>query len=356
QGRKLAKELGSPGVRIEWTVNLFDFSVYDPPILQIHNNAVWANALFAEASMQGRTLDDGAVRFVRDLLAFLVDRLLHQADATGSGTIIGIDESTRDPKPNDTWSTAVCLKAFEDYQAYCREHGRDPEIPDLDRAREHLRGLLASNTDGNGVLQSFTGGRVPHWGSLVFDLFPDDPAAGPTLAKMSGNHSAAHDLFNFHGLNRYAERAFPWANNWAARCLARMRRPEALHYWLNNTRSTNHFGGVPERVWYHGENYINWCMTGHASQIWAMNGMLADFRDGILTVLGGIDPAVWKTLSFAGIQAGDGLGVSMVLEDGRILELEVTSASARTILIQAPHFGVAGSFSLQSGINRISVD
>lgn len=352
-GEKLAESLGSPGIRIEWTVNLFDFSVYDPPILQIHNNAVWAHALFEEARSQGRPICKEAAHFVRGLLAFLVDRLLHHAEETGSGAIIGMDESTRDPKPNDTWSAAICLKALEEYDAYCQERGLDPEIAELDRARTALRDILTSNTDADSVLQSFTGGRVPHWGSLVFDLFPDHLTAGPTLAKMTENYNAPHDLFNFHGLNRYAERAFPWANNWVARCLGRMRRPEALHYWLNNTRSTNHFGGVPERVWYHGENYINWCMTGHASQVWAMNGMLADFRDGVLTVLGGVDPAIWNSLAFSGIQAGDGLDVSLILEHGKIVELTVSSRSPRTLIIQAPHFDFNGSFHLQTGINPI---
>lgn len=69
QGRTLAKKLGSPGVRLEWTVNLFDFSNYDPPTLQVHNNAVWAWALLLEASFLSRPLERRELEFVRGLIS-----------------------------------------------------------------------------------------------------------------------------------------------------------------------------------------------------------------------------------------------------------------------------------------------
>lgn len=355
EGRKRAASLGSPGIRIEWTVNLFDFSSYDPPCRQIHNNAVWAHCFFVLADSHGKPLDTPTLTYVRDLLVFLVDQLLPgQGEAA---PLIGIDESYSDPKPNDTWSIAVTLKALEDYETYCRSHDLSPQIPRLTDAMTHLRELLAGNTDADGILQSFTGGKIPHWGSLVFDLFPDSAAALPTLEKMSRNYCPDFHLFNFHGLNRYAERAFPWANNWVARSLGRMARPEALHYWLNNTRSTNLFGGVPERVFYHGENYIEWCMTGHASQVWALNAMLANFRDGTLTLLGGIDPALWSSLSFENLHVGGGLAVSLVLEDGtlRVLRIHNLSRDNHPLVLAAPHHGYHETALLAPGWNEVLV-
>lgn len=353
EGRQRAASFGSPGIRIEWTVNLFDFSSYDPPCRQIHNNAVWAHCFFVLADHRGKPLDTPTLAFVRDLLVFQVDQLL-----PGDGKVaplIGIDESYSDPKPNDTWSIAVTLRALEDYDAYCRRHDLSPQIPRLSEAMDHLRELLAQNTDADGVLQSFSGGKIPHWGSLVFDLFPDSKAALPTLAKMSQHYCPEFHLFNFHGLNRYAERAFPWANNWVARSLGRMARSEALHYWLNNTRSTNGFGGVPERVFYHGENYIDWCMTGHAAQVWAMNAMLADCRTDTLTLLGGIDPALWSTLSFENLHAGGGLAVSLVLENNILHTLRIKNLSdrSRSLTVVAPHHQFCEDILLAPGENEI---
>lgn len=351
-GRDLARAMGSEGIRLEWTVNLFDFSKYDPPTFQIHNNAVWAHCAFLEEIYQARELDERMVGFVRGLLAFLVDRLALRGD-TAPEPIIGVDESYCDPKPNDTWSLAACLAALDDYQQFCKRRGIVDDLPGLAEARERLDALLAGNVDAAGVLQSFTGGALPHWGSLVFDLFPDLESALPTLGLMTQNYSAECDLFNFHGLNRYAERAFPWANNWVARCLARMRRPEALHYWLNNTRATNTFGGVPERVYYHGENYINWCMTGHAAQVWAMNAMLADFRDGRLTLLGGIDPALWQNLAYEDLRVEGGLAVSLTLQEGAVTSLRIHSTATvpQEVSIHTPGFGSPQSRRIEPGEN-----
>lgn len=355
-GRALAERMNSQGIRIEWTVNLFDFSTYDPPLLQIHNNAVWAWAFLLEYRYTGNIPDQKTLGFVRELLLFLVDRLV-QRDACGpEEPIVGIDESYRDPKPNDTWSIAVCLKALTEYSSLCAESGMDPDIADSEAACDRLRLLLAGNADAEGILQSFSGGKLPHWGSLVFDLYPDAPEAAPTLAKMSRNYYPEFDLFNFHGLTRYAERAFPWSNNWAARCLARIRRPEALHYWLNNTRSTNIFGGVPERVYYHGENYINWCMTAHAAQVWAMNAMLVDFRDGVLTLLGGIDTKIWRDLEFENIRTERGLSVSLRMESGKISCLSIASSSRnpRTLTLSIPAISLEKEIFLAEGTSSLT--
>jgi hypothetical protein len=355
-GRALAEKLGSSGIRIEWTVNLFDFSKYDPPMLQVHNNAVWARAFMLNSAYSGEPMEASSLGFIRELLLFLIDRLVEKGSDPAEAPIIGIDESHSDPKPNDTWTVAVCLRALEEFQEICQNRGIDTDIPKIEEAQARLRSLLLKNTDDRNVLQSFTGGAVPNWGSLVFDLYPDAPQALPTLAKMSENYCEEFDLFNFHGQNRYAERAFPWSNNWVARCLARMQRREALQFWLHNTRSTNIFGGVPERVYYHGENYINWCMTCHAAQVWAMNAMLADFQDGTLTLLGGIDPTIWTDIAFEGIRTAGGLSISLRMENCKITKLVIESSGSEPISVQinAPHLGAKNTFILSPGRNQIT--
>ena len=67
------------------------------------------------------------------------------------------------------------------------------------------------NVDKCGVLQSFQGGRVPHFGSFIFDMFPEHPALIPTIEKMMENYDPEIDAYNFHGVSRYAEKAFPWS-------------------------------------------------------------------------------------------------------------------------------------------------
>ena len=352
-GLSLAQKLGGEGIRLEWTVNLFDFTTYEPPCLQIHNNAVWARCFFLYANHRGEPPGPEELEFAKNLLVFVADRL--QRDFENGSPLIGIDESHADPKENDTWSIAVTLCALEDYEDCCRRWNLPLDFANLPAIRGRLQALLEANTDSAGVLQSFTGGAIPHWGSLVFDLYPDSPAALPTLALMSRNHDMETNRFNFHGLNRYAERAFPWANNWVARCLGRMANPHAHHYWLNNTDSINSFGGVPERVFYNGENYIDWCMTGHASQLWAMNAMLADHRGGVLTLLGGIDLELWPSLAFEGIHAGGGVAVSLKLQTGTLEMLEIQNLGTGDLdwMLRVPQLGLEYPIHLAPGFNRI---
>lgn len=353
EGRALAAEHRSPGVRIEWTTGLREMNRYPEPNLQIHNNAVWAYGIMQQASFTGVEIPTERVAFAEELLSFVLDRVV--SGRHGQAGFTGVDESENDPKPNDTWTLAITLKALESYEAYCTRAGLEKKIPDWGGAVEKLQKMLQDNTDSRGVLQSFHAGSLPHWGSLVFDLYPRAEQALPTLAAMSLNHDKTGDWFNFHGVNRYAERAFPWATNWAARCLGRMNRREALHYWLNNTRATNMFGGIPERIYYHNELYINWFMTGHASLLWAMNGMLAHYEDGVLSLLGGIDFDIWNTISFEGLHTENGLSVSLDVVDGKLASLYVHSleTSESAIRVVSKVLGMDRSVSLKPGTNKL---
>lgn len=353
EGKALAAKHGSPGVRIEWTTGLKEMNRYSEPNLQVHNNAVWAYGVLLQSSYTGADVTPERLSFVEGLLIFVLDRIL--SGKHGKAGFTGVDESENDPKPNDTWTLAITLKALETYIAYADQRGLEKKIPELDASVKKLQELLQGNTDSEQVMQSFKDGRLPHWGSLIFDLYPHAEQALPTLAAMTRNHDKVGDWFNFHGVNRYAERCFPWAGYWSSRCLARMGHREALHYWLNTTRATNMFGGVPERVYYHGELYINWFLTGHASMVWAMNGMLAHYDGGTLHLLEGIDPALWGTLSYDGLVTENGFKVSVNVVDGVInrLEIEASHAAPLDITIRSTTFGLNESLSLKPGRTRV---
>lgn len=353
EGRRLAAQHNSPGIRIEWTSGIYEMNRYSSPNLQIHNNAVWAYGILQQSLYTGKAVPPRRLAFVEGLLIFVLDRVL--SGKHGPQAFTGVDESENDPKPNDTWTLAITLKALETYVAYCEKRGMERRIENWEDSQNRLRELLQQNRDENGVLQSFKGGHLPHWGSLIFDLYPAMEEAWPTIAAMSRNYDPEQDWFNFHGVNRYAEKSFPWANNWAARCLGRMNRPEALHYWLNNTRATNMFGGFPERVYYHGERYINWFMSGNASCVWAMNGMLVHFEEGVLYLLGGIDLKVWDTLSFDGLCTENGLRVSLEMAGGKLTQLDIHARedSQRDIRVVSRSLGMDLTVALKPGDNKL---
>lgn len=341
EGRKLAAELGNGGARIEWTANLNSFTRYDPPSRQFHNNAVWARGFCLLGEYAGKTPSSEDVVVIEDLLRFLIEEYERHGSARGhDSAFIGIDESIDDPKPYDTWTFALLLKALQDYFGLCVRLGREPAF---DRnLLPRIEGILSANVDDDGVLQSFRGGRLPHWGSLVFDLFPEHPAALPTIARMAENYDPEQDLFNFHGLNRYAEKTFPWATHTMVRCLAKIGRPEAMAYFLHNLNPVNYFGGYSERIYYHGEHYIEWFSTAHAALVLAMNTMLATEVRGRLQLLGGIDCRRWEDLSFDGVHAGAGWVVALELKKGAVVRCEVTNLQDqdRELVIEVPPLGL----------------
>lgn len=354
EGKILAAQLGSEGARVEWTANLDSFTKYSPPSRQFHNNAVWARSFSLISSYLGQEVPPEEVAVIEDLLRFLIGEYEQHGSARGQEfAFVGIDESTDDPKPYDTWTLAILLKALEDYRELCRKQGREPVFPASLLAR--LQDLLDANVDADGVLQSFRGGRLPHWGSLIFDLFPAHEAAMPTIRRMAENYDPEQDLFNFHGLNRYAEKTFPWATHMVARCLARIGRPEAMAYFLHNLNPVNYFGGYPERLYYHGEHYIEWFSTAHAALVLALNTMLATPSDRSLQLLGGIDLAIWPSLSFEGLHVGDGWVVSLEMRDGIVQKCTVTNLcpEPRELAITLPQKELCWSLTAQPGSNVV---
>lgn len=358
EGRELAAELGNGGARIEWTKNLESFTQYDPPSRQFHNNAVWARS-FCLLNEYLAEEDSSHLGPVAEYLQFMLDEFSKHGTATSADlAFVGIDESMSAPKLYDTWTCAVLLKALEAYRSSCQLHEAASELPGAVQMIKILREVLDGNVDEHGVLQSFRGGRLPHWGSLIFDMYPDHPSAAATIGAMSRNYDEERDMFNFHGLNRYAERAFPWASYSVARCLAKMGRAEAQQYFLHATNHVNYFGGIPERIFYHGENYIEWFSTGHAALVLGMNTMLATTVEGRLHLLGGIDTRAWHTLCYEGLHAGEGWVVSLSLKEGEVEQCVVENLHKenRRVVVTIPPLGLYALVEAEPGVNNIDLN
>jgi hypothetical protein len=357
--RKLARRLSARGARLEWTVGIKKFMDGDPiglePQGETYSNSVWAHAIY---SYFQNTQD---TRFLEEHFHVLEEYMLFQVDYTlvdrGDHFIVrraeGIDETV--PRVNDTYSCAIILRALTDYREAARILKRQPAIARLDEIISKLRVGLNRNVDAGGVLQSFEGGRLPHWGSLIFDLFPDHPALRPTLTKMMENYDPELKLYNLQSVIHHSlEKAFPWANYWAVRCFARGGDPRATMLLQSTVQSVNYFGGMPERVWYHGELFKNWFMTAHSAMIWAVNGMLTNANGSTLHILSGGAQRAWADVKFEGIHAGEGLVVSAEVRAGQLTSLDVVNLSSHTRDVECLFGETAGrwKFSLQPGKTR----
>lgn len=323
-----ARKYKARGAHLQWTVEREKFTHYPFQVTQVHNNAMWANTILrfwrytGDVAFLRRNID-----IVEEFLLFLHDFILEdRGDHCIVGKCEGVDESVSNEKTNDTWTCAIFLKALMEYREAARFLKRKPFLPDLDTIITKLQRGLERNVDRRGVMQSFAGGRLPHWGSLIFDLFPEHPAHVPTLREMMKNHDPQMKLYNFHGVTRYAEKSFPWADFWAARCFSRIGHPLGHKLLKNARKCANFFGGLPERVWYHGEYYNHNTITCSAALVWAVNGLLANVTGNTLRVLGSAGHA-WRDVKFEGIYAGDGWVVSGIVRRGKLSKLTVKNLS-----------------------------
>lgn len=133
------------------------------------------------------------------------------------GKCKGVDESVSNEKTNDTWACAVFLKGLMECRDAAQSRKRKPFLANLGTIITKVQRGLDRNVDERGVMQSFAGGRLRHWGSLIFDLFPEHFAHVPSLREMMKNDDPRMKRYNFHGVSRYAEKGFPWATFWDAR-------------------------------------------------------------------------------------------------------------------------------------------
>jgi len=331
EGRKLAQQHGRKGIRLEWTVEENRFTKYNFLTEQIHNNAMWAYQIFL---FYRYTKDNEFLKkmfhFAEQLLLFIADGFLFDM---GSHIIVtkceGVDESTVIEKINDTWTCAITLRALMEYKTAAEAIGEKPLIQNIDELIKKITAGLNMNVDGNNVMQSFMGGKLPHWGSLIFDLFPNHPSLRPTIKRMMENYDVNLDMYNFHGVTRYAEKMFPWANWWVIRILARSGDGLCMKILENASKYTNYHGAIPERFFYHSEPFNNWFLTAHSAMVWAINGICANITGDTLRVLVCCGKK-WKDVSFKNIFAGDGFIVSAEMKKGKIKKLSIENLSGKT--------------------------
>lgn len=358
EGREAARRFDAKGMRLEWTVEREKFTRYPRPNSQVHNNAWWAHMIYSYYEATG---DQEFLRrnleIMGELLLFLTDRFVEdRGDHAIISQCLGVDESFSNPKTNDTWTAAITLKALTEYREATQLLRVESLIEDLSSIIARLQVGLDQNVDADGVMQSFLGGKLPHWGSLIFDLFPDHPSRRATLHRMMENYDPEMNLHNFHGVTRYAEKAFPWADYWAARCFARGGDCDT-HYLLDCVAGcVNYFGGIPERVFYHGELFNNWFLSAHASLVWAVNGMLANAHKGVLRILCGSQER-WKDVCFEGIFAGEGLVVSARMSNEQVTSLRIENLlpDLREIQCVIGDRGESMTLSLIPGHNDLDV-
>ncbi|MCM8814530.1 MAG: hypothetical protein NC931_00890 [Candidatus Omnitrophica bacterium] len=355
EGKKLAQAHNSKGIRLEWTAEEIRFTDYGFLTKQIHNNAMWAHQIFQFYHYTGEiALLKKLFPFAQDLLFFIVSGFLQDR----KNYIIvkrceGVDESTVIEKINDTWTSAITLKALMEYRDAAKIPGIKSEIKNIERIIKKIEAGLNMNVDENGIMQSFKGGKLPHWGSLIFDLFPLHPCLKPTIKKMMENYDKDMDTYNFHGVTRYAEKMFPWANWHVARILSRIGDSHCMEIIDNAARYTNYFGGIPERIFYHGEFFNHWFLTAHAAMVWAINGICANLTGDDLRILVS-SCHKWKDVSFENICAGGGLVVSADMKKGKIQNLVIDNLLKKNIKINC----IAGTekpfqVSLNPGKNKI---
>jgi len=327
EARRLAGKMETAGARFAWTTSREHFEIGAERVIQFHNNAVIA--------LQSLQVYDftGDVEFLREsfdliegALLFLTEKLVKVENGEGRlRACAGLDESTSDLKGTDTWTAATYAKALQLYLKSCGELGRAPFHEGLAETAGMMRNALERNVDGAGVMQSFEGGMSPHWGSLIFHLFPDHPSRFATLQALS-HYDAELDSFNSHGVCGYRGRIFTWTEFWISRLLAADEKPEGWDRLRKCAKFTDGFGSFPERVFYHGELLKQPFLSSHASYVWAVNSLLMNRRGERLAVLTNL-PAEWTDVSFENLTTPDGLQVSATLEEKRVSRLAIKNLS-----------------------------
>jgi len=342
EARKLARKMVAKGARFAWTTNRSHFELGAERVIQFHNNAV-----IALQSLQVYDFN-GDVEFLRKTinliewaLLFLTEKLVQVEN--GQATLracAGLDESTSDLKGTDTWTAATYAKALELYLIACKKLNRPPFQEGLAEISEMMRNALSRNVDREGVLQSFEGGMRPHWGSLIFHLFPEHPSRFATLQALS-EYDAELDSFNSHGVCGYRGRIFTWTEFWISRLLANDEKPEGWERLRKCAKFTDGFGSFPERVFYHGELLKQPFMSSHAAYVWAMNSLLINRQGDRLAVLTNL-PDEWEDVSFENLTTPDGLQVSATMEKKRIVRLVVKNLSQQERVVDLAHPGQTG--------------
>ena len=350
EAQRLAEKMDGVGARYGWTTSREHFELNPERVVQFHNNAVIALQCLQVHRFSGdkKWLKD-SIAAIEQALMFLTERLVKIENGAASlRACAGLDESTSDLKGTDTWTAATYAKSLQEYLEACREVERPPFQEGLEEVAAMVLKALEDNVDAQGVLQSFAGGRTPHWGSLIYHLFPNHPSQDQTLAAMS-QYDAELDSYNSHGVAGYRDRIFTWTEFWIAKLLAAAERPEGWERLRQCAKFTDGFGSFPERVFYGGELLKLPFLTAHAAYIWAINSLLVNRQGDRLAILTNL-PAHWTTVSVQNLTTPDGLKVSAILQENKVIRVEIVNLhqEARHIDLVLPH-GPSQSMSLNAG-------
>lgn len=355
--RKLARKMGCPGARMAWRTGRTIFEAYAEKDVQFHNNSVAAYCLYLHYCVTGdRELLEEAFPLMDDLVTFMVETRVEDA---GTHAIMrdcmGPDESKLDLKRNDSWTCAITICAIEGLLQSALELGKSPSVADLKGVAEKLRAGLDKNVDAKGVMQSFQGGTVPHWGSLVFSHLPEHPALLATIDKMEENYDPELDLYNTHAVTRYAEKSFPWTDFWTATILALAGDRRAGEKIEKQIPYANMFGGLAERIFFHGERFKEYTGTVHGAFCWALQTCMVNQVGDTLRLFAGV-PESWGDAAFENLRTQSGLLVSAERREGKVCCLTVTSASDITNLFWTDGVLKPQRLTLKKGINEIPLD
>lgn len=347
----LARKMKRGGVRFAWTTNREHFELNPENVIQFHNNAVIA---LQSLQIHQFTGDDEFLKnqfeLVEGALIFLTEQLVSVENGRASlRPCAGLDESTSDLKGTDTWTAATYAKALELYLDACVRLDREPFQDDLKTIGAMVMEAIDRNMDDEGVLQSFVGGIRPHWGSLIYHLFPDHPSREKTLNALS-HYDSDLDSYASHGVAGYKGRIFTWTEFWIARVLAADESPKGWERLRKCAKFSDCFGSFPERVFYHGELLKQPFMTSHAAYVWAINSLLVNRRGERLAVLTNL-PEAWTDLSFENLTTPDGLKVSAAMKNGRIINLEIVNLNheERRVRLVLPNEDERDVISLATG-------
>ena len=338
EAQEVAKKLQCDGARYAWTTNRAHFELNPENVIQFHNNAVIALQCFQVYDFTGDNEFLGEIfDLVEQSLIFLTERLVKIENGQAClSECAGLDESTADKKGTDTWTSATYSKALESYLEACVKLQRKPFKGNLSEILMMVKEAMARNVDKDGVLQSFAGGMQPHWGSLIFHLYPKHPALCKTIEILS-HYDMELDSYNSHEVAGYKGRIFTWTEFWIAAISGMTGKPEGWTRLRKCAKFTDCFGSFPERVFYDGELLKQPFMTSHASYIWAMNSLLVSRNGDRLAICANL-PERWFDLSFENLTTPDGLRVSAKMKGGIITELEIvnTNTDKRDIRLALP--------------------
>ena len=326
KAKKLAAILGYDGATMAWRQGINDFEVWPEKGHQWHVSSVAAYSLWHHYQVTGNNaLLADTYDLMNDLVTFSVNCFVQDmGDYAVIAECMGLDESKLDLKVNDSWTCAITIRAIEGLVQASETLDKIPSLTKLPELALKLRKGLERNIDEKGILQSFEGGTIPHWGSLIFAHIHNHCSAIPTIERLFENYCPKLKVYNTHAVTRYAEKSFPWTDFWCARILAMEGDERAGELIANQIRFANCFGGLAERIFYRGQLFKQYFVTGQAAFSWAVQGCLVNQVENKLRLFYGINKD-WGEVSFENLYTDYGLMVSAQGDYNTVRKLVIAS-------------------------------